>query len=59
LHELGYGQASGAPERLDAVAAELVKVPVDVIIEAEEDLSPAIDACLPTAGVFLAIARER
>jgi hypothetical protein len=29
------------------------------IIEAEEGLSPAIDACLPAAGVFPAITRER
>jgi hypothetical protein len=29
------------------------------IIEAEEGLSPAIDACLPAAGVFPTIARER
>jgi hypothetical protein len=29
------------------------------IIEAEQGLSPAIDACLPAAGVFSAIARER
>jgi hypothetical protein len=29
------------------------------IIEAEEGLSPAIDACLAAAGVFPAIARER
>jgi hypothetical protein len=29
------------------------------IIEAEEGLSPAIDACLPAADVFPAIARER